>query len=71
MPQFDYDSLLWGERQIRSVANMTRADAREFLQLASDIGLRPRVTVFPLNAANDALATIRSDSVDGAVAIVP
>ncbi|MBV9083001.1 MAG: zinc-dependent alcohol dehydrogenase family protein [Acidobacteriaceae bacterium] len=71
MPQFDYDRLLWGERQIRSVANMTRGDARDFLQLASDIGLRPRVTVFPLDSANEALAAIRSDSVDGAVAIVP
>ena len=47
MPEFDYDSLLWGERQIRSVANMTRADARDFLQLAAEIKLRPRVTVFP------------------------
>jgi propanol-preferring alcohol dehydrogenase len=41
MPAFDYDRLLWGERQIRSVANMTRADARDFLQVASALGLRP------------------------------
>ena len=40
IPEFDYDRLLWGERQIRSVANMTRQDAREFLQLAAEIGLR-------------------------------
>ena len=38
MPEFDYDKLLWGERQIRSVANMTRADARDFLDLAGKIG---------------------------------
>src|SRR5207302_9474175 len=47
IPQFDYDTLLWGERQIRSVANMTRVDARDYLELAAAIGFRPRVTVFP------------------------
>src|SRR5438874_6652559 len=49
IPEFDYDRLLWGERQIRSVANMTRADARDFLALAAEIGLRPKVTVFSLD----------------------
>ena len=71
IPQFDYDTLLWGERQIRSVANMTRADARDFLEVASRIGLRPKVTVFPLDAANEALAAIKGDSVDGAAVVVP
>lgn len=71
MPEFDYDQLLWGERQIRSVANMTRGDARDFLQLADEIGLRPRVTVFPLAQANDALLALKSDAVDGAAVIVP
>ena len=71
IPQFDYDSLLWGERQIRSVANMTRADARDFLQLASKIELRPRVTVFSLVQANDALLALKNDAVDGAAVIVP
>ncbi len=71
IPQFDYDSLLWGERQIRSVANMTRADARDFLALAAKIGLRPKVRSFPLDRANEALAAIKSDSVDGAAVIVP
>jgi propanol-preferring alcohol dehydrogenase len=71
MPQFDYDKLLWGERQIRSVANMTRADARDFLKVADAIGLKPKVTVFPLERSNDALAAIRSDAVDGAAVIVP
>lgn len=71
IPQFDYDSLLWGERQIRSVANMTRPDAREFLRLAAEIKLKPRVTVFPLEQANAAMAALQSDSVDGAVVIVP
>jgi alcohol dehydrogenase, propanol-preferring len=71
IPQFDYDSLLWGERQIRSVANMTRADAHDFLAVAAKIGLQPKVTVFTLDQANEALAAIRSDSVDGAAVIVP
>jgi propanol-preferring alcohol dehydrogenase len=71
IPQFDYDSLLWGERQIRSVANMTRTDAREFLALAGTIGLKPNVTVFPLDQANEALAAVKQDAVDGAAVIVP
>ena len=54
IPQFDYDHLLWGERQLRSVANMTRADAHDFLALAAKIGLKPKVTVFPLTQANEA-----------------
>lgn len=71
MPQFDYDTLLWGERQIRSVANMTRADARDFLTLAAEIGLRPRVTTFRLDQANEALGALKADSIDGAAVIVP
>src|SRR5580658_5242175 len=71
IPQFDYDSLLWGERQIRSVANMTRADARDFLALAAQINLHPRVTVFPLSQANDALLAVKNDAIDGAAVIVP
>jgi alcohol dehydrogenase, propanol-preferring len=70
MPQFDYDRLLWGERQLRSVANMTRSDARDFLQTAAEIGLRPKVTTFPLEQANKALAAVKSDSIDGAAVIV-
>ena len=71
MPQFDYDKLLWGERQIRSVANMTRADARDFLDVAAKIGVRPKVTVFALDHANEALNAIKTDSIDGAAVIVP
>jgi alcohol dehydrogenase, propanol-preferring len=71
IPEFDYDRLLWGERQIRSVANMTRGDARDFLQLAAEIHLQPRVTTFALDQANEALAAIKSDSIDGAAVIVP
>lgn len=71
IPEFDYDTLLWGERQIRSVANMTRADARDFLRLAAGIKLQPKVTVFPLDQANDALLAVKNDSIDGAAVIVP
>jgi propanol-preferring alcohol dehydrogenase len=71
IPEFDYDSLLWGERQIRSVANVTRADARDFLQLASEIGLQPRVTVFRLEQANEALLALKNDAIDGAAVLVP
>ncbi len=69
MPQFDYDSLLWGERQIRSVANMTRQDARDFLETAAQIGLRPKVTTFSLEQAREALDAVRRDAVDGAAVI--
>ncbi len=71
MPKFDYDRLLWGERQIRSVANMTRADAKDFLALVAKVGIRPKVTTFSLDQANEALLKIKSDSVDGSAVIVP
>jgi alcohol dehydrogenase, propanol-preferring len=71
IPEFDYDSLLWGERQIRSVANVTRADARDFLQLASEIGIRPKVTVFRLEQANEALLALKNDAIDGAAVLLP
>lgn len=71
MPQFDYDKLLWGERQIRSVTNMTRTDARDFLALAAQIGLRPKATAFSLDQANEALMAVKNDEIDGAAVIVP
>src|ERR1700726_4443462 len=69
IPQFDYDRLLWGERQLRSVANMTRGDARDFLRVAREIGLRPKVTAFPLDQVNEALIAVKEDSIDGAAVI--
>ncbi|MGA8492173.1 MAG: zinc-dependent alcohol dehydrogenase family protein [Terriglobales bacterium] len=71
IPEFNYDRLLWGERQLRSVANMTRSDARDFLELAASINLRPKITVFPLDQANEALAAVKNDSIDGAAVIKP
>jgi propanol-preferring alcohol dehydrogenase len=71
IPEFDYDRLLWGERQIRSVANMTRVDAHDFLRISGEIGVKPEATIFPLERANEALAAIKSDSLNGAAVIVP
>jgi propanol-preferring alcohol dehydrogenase len=70
IPEFDYDRLLWGERQMRSVANMTREDAREFLRIAAEIKLAPKVTRFSLEQANEALAAVKNDAIDGAAVIV-
>lgn len=69
MPEFDYDKLLWGERQIRSVTNMTRQDARDFLNLAAEIKLQPTIRTFPLEEANQALASIRHEQVTGSAVI--
>jgi alcohol dehydrogenase, propanol-preferring len=71
MPAFDYDKLLWGERQIRSVANMTRQDARDFLALAAQLKIHPQVTVFPLQEANQALLAVKEETERGSAVIVP
>jgi propanol-preferring alcohol dehydrogenase len=71
MPAFDYDKLLWGERQIRSVANMTRQDARDFLGLARDLDIRPQAVVFSLEDANKALLAVKNETEDGSAVIVP
>jgi propanol-preferring alcohol dehydrogenase len=71
IPEFDYDRLLWGERQLRSVTNMTRSDARDFLQLASEIKLQSKVTTFPLDQANEALAALKNDAINGAAVLIP
>jgi propanol-preferring alcohol dehydrogenase len=70
IPEFDYDSLLWGEREIRSVANMTRADASDFLSVAAEIKLRPQVTSYRLDKVNEALLALKQDEVNGAAVIV-
>jgi propanol-preferring alcohol dehydrogenase len=70
MPQFDYDTLLWGEREIRSVTNMTRTDARDLLELSVAVGIEPAVTPFPLSQVNDALRAVKHDALDGAAVIV-
>lgn len=70
MPAFDYYKLLWGERQIRSVANMTRQDARDFLALAQEIGIRPHVRTFSLDQANEALQAVKHETADGPCVIL-
>jgi len=69
IPPFPY-SLLWGERVVRSVANLTRQDGIELLDLAMAIPIRTEVQPFPLEAANEALAALRSGRVVGAAVLV-
>jgi propanol-preferring alcohol dehydrogenase len=68
IPSFPYE-LLWEERQIRSVANLTRQDAEEFMQLAPRVPVRTEIEVFPLAKANDALANLRAGNVRGAAVL--
>jgi propanol-preferring alcohol dehydrogenase len=70
VPSFPY-RLLWQERVLRSVANLTRADARDFLALAARMPIATRVRRYPLAAANDALADLRAGRLQGAAVLVP
>jgi propanol-preferring alcohol dehydrogenase len=70
IPSFPY-SLLWGERVLRSVANLTRADGREFLELAARIPVRTTVTAYPLERADAALDDLRSGRLTGSAVVVP
>lgn len=70
IPGFPYADL-WGERVIRSVANLTRADGIEFLRLAPRVPVRTTVETLPLEAANEALARLRAGAVSGALVLVP
>jgi propanol-preferring alcohol dehydrogenase len=69
MPSFNYDTLLWGERQIRSVANMTRDDARDFLAVAAEIGIRPKAIAFALDDVNRALLAVKDETESGSAVI--
>jgi alcohol dehydrogenase, propanol-preferring len=70
IPSFPY-RILWEERQVVSVANLTRADAREFLSLAPQAGVRTSVTQYPLEQANAALDDLRSGRLQGAAVLIP
>ena len=70
IPSFPY-SLLWEERQVMSVANLTRDDAREFLALAPRAGVKCEVTRYPLARANEALSDLRDGRLQGAAVLVP
>jgi propanol-preferring alcohol dehydrogenase len=70
IPAFPY-RLLWEERSVCSVANLTRADAQEFLALAPEVPVRARTQVFPMRNANDAITALRTGRVEGAAVLVP
>ncbi len=70
IPAFPY-RLLWGERTVSSVANLTRADGAAFMELADQIDLRPSFEVLPLTAANEALTRLRGGALQGAAVLVP
>lgn len=69
IPAFPY-SILWGERQLRSVANLTRRDGEEFLALAPRVPVRTEVTPYPLERVNDALDDLRAGRLNGAAVVV-
>jgi alcohol dehydrogenase, propanol-preferring len=70
IPAFPY-RILWEERVLRSVANLTRRDAEEFLALAPEAGVRAETVTYPLDRANDALADLRSGALQGAAVLIP
>ncbi|MCH8859464.1 MAG: alcohol dehydrogenase, partial [Proteobacteria bacterium] len=70
IPQFPY-RLLWGERVLRSVANLTRRDGEEFLKLAPIAGVQPQTKSYPLEKANEALADLREGRLSGAAVLIP
>jgi len=70
IPSFPYD-ILWGERAVRSVANLTREDAREFLALAPKVPVKTTVEPIPLAHANEALARLRAGTLTGAAVLIP
>ena len=70
IPSFPY-RILWGERVVRSVANLTRRDAEEFLALAPEVPIRTEIELFPLAEANEALERLRSGRLRGAAVLVP
>ena len=68
IPEMDY-SLLYGERVVRSVANNTREDGREFLKLAAEVPIRTQIEIFPLKEANRALNSLKNDAIRGAAVL--
>lgn len=70
IPSFPY-SLLWEERQLLSVANLTRQDGLDFLRQVPEMGIVVKTTRYPLHEANEALADLRAGRFDGAAVLVP
>jgi propanol-preferring alcohol dehydrogenase len=71
VPELDYDELLYWERTLRSVANFTREDARELLELAAEIPIETTVQPFPLREANDVLLALKNSEIDGTAVLIP
>lgn len=69
IPSFPYD-ILWGERTVRSIANLTRRDGEEFFALAPKVNIKTEVETFPLSAANEALNRLRAGKIRGAAVLV-
>ena len=70
IPSFPYSDL-WEERELRSVANLTRRDGEEFLRLAPEVPVHTRVRTYPLERANEALDDLRAGRFSGAAVVVP
>jgi alcohol dehydrogenase, propanol-preferring len=70
IPSFSYN-ILWGERQVVSVANLTRKDGTDFLKVAHEAGVRTHTAIFPLQEANEALSLLRDGKLTGAAVLRP
>jgi alcohol dehydrogenase, propanol-preferring len=70
IPSFPYD-ILWGERQLLSVANLTRGDGTEFFKIVAEVGIKTHTTAFPLKQANEVLAKLRAGQITGAAVLQP
>jgi propanol-preferring alcohol dehydrogenase len=70
IPEIDYDRLLYWERGVRSVANFTRQDAQELLQIAAEIPIETTVQTFRLKDANEALLALKRSEIDGTGVLV-
>jgi propanol-preferring alcohol dehydrogenase len=70
IPAFPYE-ILWEERCLMSVANLTRQDGRDYLPLAARAGVRPHVVAYPLRMANQALDDLRDGAISGAAVLLP
>jgi propanol-preferring alcohol dehydrogenase len=70
IPSFPYE-LLWGERCIRSVANLTRKDGVDFMRLAAEMPVLTSPVLFPLHAAQQAIDALRAGMIEGAAVLIP
>lgn len=71
IPKFSYDKLLWGERQLRSVANVTRSDVKAILEVAASIKLRPQISAMKLEEINEAMLRLERDETTASIVLVP